>query len=168
MLTGSHLCRAVLAAAAFATTALPSVAAADSPFVLLLCATYTGTAVIADPSSVHFSGTGRSTLLGTSDNDGQIVITGPDSSCAGGLANTNTETLTAANGDQLVLTLHDVSCRVGPNVFRGSGTWEVTHGTGRFHGAIGHGTSSGGADFNLGQFALTLDGTIALAGGGNS
>ncbi len=38
---------------------------------------------------------------GTSEGD--AVITGLDNSCTGGLANVNSDTLTAANGDTLIL-----------------------------------------------------------------
>jgi hypothetical protein len=69
--------------------------ARTSPLFAASCA---GSAAYTSASTVHFSGTSNATLLGASTNSGDIV-TGPDASCTGGLANTNTETLRAANGD---------------------------------------------------------------------
>jgi hypothetical protein len=154
--------RPVILAISLMTVVLPNVASAAStgaPFE----ASYAGGAAFTSESTVHFSGSGTARLLGASTNSGDIVIHGPDPSCPGGLANTNVETLRAANGDILVLTMHDVSCPVGTNVYHGTGHWEVTGGTGRFLGASGLGTVEGGADFNQGRFAFTLVGTIVLA-----
>jgi hypothetical protein len=107
--------------------------------------------------------TGKATLLGASTNSGDIVIHGPDGSCPGGLANTDVETLRAANGDVLVLTMHDVSCPVSTNVYHGTGHWQVTRGMDRFPGATGQGTMEGDADFNPGRFAIAMVGTVVLA-----
>ena len=64
-------------------------------------ASYSGTAILTSPTSATFSGTGIATHLGASTNEAYSVVTGPDSSCPGGLANDHHETLTAANGDTL-------------------------------------------------------------------
>ena len=93
--------------------------------------------------TITFSGTGISTSLGLSTNAGYAQVTGFDSSCPGGLANVNYETLTGANGDSISLTSHDVGCEVSPGVYQGTGHWVVTGGTGRFSGATGQGPSSG-------------------------
>ena len=115
--------------------------------------------------TVTFSGTGISTHLGRGTNEGHIQITGPDSSCPGGLANVNNETPTAANGDSLMLTSYDVACPTTPGVFHGTGHWVVTGGTGRFSDATGHGTADGGRDFNQGRFSLHLTGTVSTPNG---
>jgi hypothetical protein len=122
---------------------------------------YAGTAAFTSATTVSFSGTGVAKFLLLSANKGQIEITGPDSSCPGGLANVNTETLTAASGDSLTLTMNDVSCPTSDGVFHGTGHWVVTGGTGRFSGATGQGASNGGADFNQGVFHFQLTGTIS-------
>ncbi|MDP9340711.1 MAG: hypothetical protein M3Q23_01110 [Actinomycetota bacterium] len=128
---------------------------------------YSGMAVTDFSSgTVDFSGTGISTQLGLSANEGHLQVTGPDSSCAGGLANVRNETLTAANGDLLMLTSHDVACPIGPLVFHGTGHWVVTGGTGRFSGATGQGTTDGTGDFMQGVFTLQLTGTISAPNGG--
>ena len=100
--------------------------------------------------------------MGKSTNLGEIVITGPATSCPGGVANTNTETLTSLDdGDQLVLRMDDVSCPISSVAFHGTGRWVVIGGTGRFAGASGAGTADGGADFNNGTFHPTLTGTVS-------
>ena len=157
----------VVLAIGLMTVALPGAASAASitatqsrvPFA----AAYAGSANFTSASTVHFSGTGVASSLGASSNSGVIVITGSDTSCTGGLPNSNPETLTAANGDVLVITMHDVACPVSEGVLHGTGHWEVSGGTGRFRGATGQGTSDGGADFNHGKFAFTLVGTLVLA-----
>jgi hypothetical protein len=128
-------------------------------------ASYSGRADFTSETSVLFQGTGIATDLGASTNEGHILITGPDSSCPGGLANINTATRTAANGDVLTLTASDVSCPIGQLVFQGTGHWVVTGGTGRFSGATGQGTIDGGADFNQHQFHIELTGTISVPNG---
>ena len=68
-------------------------ASADGPQVPLN-GTYSGVAA-ADfgTGTITFSGTGISTSLGLSTNAGYAQVTGFDSSCPGGLANVNYETL---------------------------------------------------------------------------
>ena len=77
----------------------------------------------------------------------------------------NYETLTAANGDSLMLTSNDVAYPISPGVFHGIGHFVVTGGTGRFSGATGQGTFNGYADFNRGVFALLVTGTISAPNG---
>jgi hypothetical protein len=122
---------------------------------------YSGTAVLTSPTSATFSGKGIATHLGASTNEAYSVVTGPDSSCPGGLANDHHETLTAANGDTLMLISYDVGCPMGPGMFHGIGHWVVTGGTGRFSGATGQGSFDGHSDFNQGVFSLQLTGIIS-------
>ena len=60
------------------------------------------------------------------------MVTGPDSSCPGGLANDHYETLTAANGDTLMLISYDVACPTGP----GAVPWNWSLGGDRGNGPI--------------------------------
>ena len=123
---------------------------------------YSGAASFSDPSvGSFFSGNGIATHLGASTNQGHAVLTGPDSSCSGGIANTHYETLTAANGDVLMITSYDVACPISPNVYHGTGHWVVSGGTGRFSGATGQGSFDGHSDFNQGVFSFQLTGTIS-------
>jgi len=129
-------------------------------------ASYSGTAAFTSATTALFTGTGIASHLGRSTNVNHITVTGPATSCPGGFANVNVETLTAANGDTLELTgPHDVGCPTRPGVVHGTGDWTVTGGTGRFAGATGQGTFVGGADFNTGRFSFQLTGTISAPGG---
>jgi hypothetical protein len=126
---------------------------------------YSGTAAFTSASTALFTGTGIASHMGRSTNENHITVSGP-ASCTGGFANINVETLTAANGDTLVLTGdQDQACPTGPNAVHGTGHWIVTGGTGRFAGATGQGTFDGRADFNQGTFSFQLTGTISAPGG---
>ena len=129
-------------------------------------ASYSGTATFNSAAGTAlFTGTGIASHLGRSTNENHITVSGP-ASCPGGFANKNVETLTAANGDKLMLTgPHDVGCPIRPGVVHGTGDWTVTGGTGRFAGATGQGTFDGGANFNTGTFSFQLTGTISAPGG---
>jgi hypothetical protein len=122
---------------------------------------YSGTSAFTSATTVTFSGAGISTYLGSSTNEGHVVVTGPDNSCPGGLANVNNETLTAANGDLLMFISYDVACPMRPGVFHGTGSWVVTGGTGRFSGATGQGTIDGYSDFNQGLFSFQMTGAVS-------
>ena len=123
---------------------------------------YSGTAVFPSGGTPQFSGTGIATHLGKSTNEGHVVFTAGTPACAGGLPNDNYETLTAANGDLLMIVSHDVGCPIGPYQYHGTGNWEVVGGTGRFSGATGQGTLDGRADFAKGKFAFELIGNISV------
>jgi len=126
---------------------------------------YSGTAAFTSATTALLTGTGIASYLGRSTNENHITVSGP-ASCPSGFANINIETLTAANGDTLVLTGdHDQACPTGPEAVHGIGDWTVTGGTGRFAGATGQGTFDGVADFNKGTFSFQLTGTISAPGG---
>jgi len=128
-------------------------------------ASFSGTAAFTSATTALFTGTGTASHLGRSTNVNHITVSGP-ANCPGGFANINIETLTAANGDTLVLTGdHDQGCPTGPNAVHGTGDWTVTGGTGRFARATGQGTFDGVADFNRGTFSFQLTGTISAPGG---
>ena len=128
-------------------------------------ASFSGTAAFTSATTALFTGAGTASHLGRSTNVNHITVSGP-ANCPGGFANINIETLTAANGDTLVLTGdHDQACPTGPEAVHGIGDWTVTGGTGRFAGATGQGTFDGVADFGQGTFSFQLTGTISAPGG---
>jgi hypothetical protein len=146
---------------AISTIGISATSANASDVQIPFDGTYSGTAAFG-PNGPFFNGTGISTHLGSGTNQGYSVITGFDnSSCLGGVANINYETLNAANGDLLYIASDDVACPTGPNMYNGTGTWVVTGGTGRFSGTTGYGTFEGHSDFNQGQFTMHLIGTIS-------
>jgi hypothetical protein len=124
---------------------------------------YSGTATSTSSTTLTLNGTGTATHLGFGANVGYVALVGQDNSCTGGLDAVNNETLTAANGDTLTLTINDVSCETSltSNVYNGTGTYVVNGGTGQFSGATGQGSFDGHADFNQGLFRFQLAGTIS-------
>ena len=127
-------------------------------------ADFSGTATTSQSSS-SFVGAGNASHMGHITTNGVADGFRPDSSCPGGVANTNTETLTAANGDTLTITSQDVACPTAPGVYHGTGQWTVTGGTGRFSGAGGQGSYDGSADFNAHTFTIDLTGTLVMSSG---
>jgi hypothetical protein len=125
-------------------------------------ATFAGSAAFTSQTTTSFNGSGTATRMGRITNVGGAAISGPDSSCPGGIANVNTETLTNNDGDTLTIASQDVSCPNSPGKYHGTGRWTVTRATGRFQGASGQGSLDGNADFNAGTFTITLTGTLAL------
>ena len=111
---------------------------------------------------LHFAGDGPASHLGESAivGDSQLVPSGPG--CFQIV--TDTVTLTAANGDQLVLTNSGEDCFDETGHIIGVATFTVTGGTGRFDGATGTGTTEVVATPNetglAGTFVLTLRGRI--------
>lgn len=147
------------AAGVLAMGASTAAASSSLPFRL----TVSGPAVFTSQYTVAFNGSGTGILMGAVINAGALQITGPDGSCPGGIANVNTELLTAADGDTLTLTSQDVSCPTGPGTFQGTGFWRIVGGTGRFEGATGTGTGTGSGDFNIGRITNTFTGSITLS-----
>jgi hypothetical protein len=122
-----------------------------------------GSAAFTSPTSVEFHGAGHATQMGKVTNSGLALLEPPSQTCAGGvlgIPNIHTETLTAANGDELVIRMENVGCPTGPFTFRGTGRWSVLSGTGRFEGVSGQGTNEGNADFESNTFQLLLTGRL--------
>lgn len=122
-----------------------------------------GSAAFTSPTSVEFDGAGTATHLGKFATAGAAVLGAPTELCPGGvlgIPNVHTETLTAADGDQLVIRMVNVGCPTGPFTFRGTGHWSVLSGTGRFEGVAGRGVNEGNADFATSTFELVLTGRL--------
>ena len=123
-----------------------------------------GAAAFTSPTTVEFHGAGQATHLGSFVAGGAAILDPPTGSCPGGvpgIPNVHTETLTAADGDELVVRMVNVGCPTGPFTFHGTGQWTVLSGTGRFEHATGQGTNEGNADFETGTFELVLTGTVS-------
>ena len=160
------ICHVVLvalgAAVTLAVLALTPATAANGqlPFKARL----SGTAVFTSPTTAEFDGAGHATHMGRIVGNGVAILDPPTGSCPGvapGIPNVHTETLTAANGDELVIRLVNVGCPTGPFTFHGTGHWTVLSGTGRFQGVTGQGTNEGDADFETSTFKLILTGTLS-------
>jgi len=132
-------------------------------------ATFSGVARFdppAAPTRALFDGSGEATHLGATVNMGVLAplqfVPTPECALGVGIPHTHLETLTAANGDQLYLEMIDLACPVDQTFmrFKGTGTWTVVDGSGRFADASGSGTAAGEADFIEGVYEFSLDGRL--------
>ena len=144
----------MLMAVAASGLAARSASAADlgDPFK----ASVSGTVSLTGPSTFTLDGAGKASHIGSMrDYQADGVFTGANT-------DTLTETLTAANGDTLTILCNQVLEEVSPGVFRGTDTWTVIGGTGRFSNATGSGTGETNVDLNVGTFTKKLTGVITI------
>jgi hypothetical protein len=88
-------------------------------------------------------GSGEATRLGHFQESALVVSNLASNPAPGCNTETRNTTLTAANGDEIMLYSTGVSCATGPTTGTASDTYQVVGGTGRFSGASGSGTSTG-------------------------
>lgn len=108
---------------------------------------------------LEIGGEGEATHLGRTE------IQGPSQVDLLQATQTGTSTLTAANGDTIVIAFAGTAAFSGPaptDPVTFEGTWVVIDGTGRFEDATGSGTYSGSAAGTVGQFIL--EGSISRPG----
>jgi hypothetical protein len=123
-------------------------------------ASYAGTCTISGTApilNVSCTATGHGTHVGKSSevvNLTQNLTTTPCPSAAG------TGTLTAANGDHLIVTTGGPTCPAQSGLVAISGTQTITGGTGRFAGASGTLTITGTVNPTTGATSYTLEGAI--------
>ena len=118
--------------------------------------------------TVESNGTGTSSHLGKDTYVSDLTVNWAAASSNGNggycAPASGPSTITAANGDTLTLQNTGAVCEVGatgssvPHTF--TGTYTITGGTGRFQGATGSGTETGG-DNGYGSSYYTLSGTIS-------
>jgi len=122
----------------------------------------TGSAAFTSATTVEFHTTGLATHLGNFVASGFADLFASTGNCPGGpnIPNVHTETLTAANGDELVIQMQNVACPTGPYTYHGIGHWTIIGGTGRFQNITGRGTNEGHADFEIGTFEMAYTGTL--------
>ena len=152
------LAAAIVVTALTPLAAMPAIAQQQLPFK----GAFSGTVTFTSQTTAAYQGSGTASHLGKSTIVESVQAVGQASSCSDGFAAQHTITLTAANGDQLFLVVTDDSCQVAPGVYEGTGTYEITGGTGRFADATGSGTFDGRGDFNTGTFLQKLEGTISF------
>lgn len=110
--------------------------------------------------ALDIPGAGIATHLGT------LTLAGPSEVNLFASTQTTTGTLTAANGDTLVLDFEGTVQFSGPNPsdpVTFTGTWTVQSGSGRFRRASGSGSYSGNAAGPSGE--LNLTGSLSNIGG---
>lgn len=122
-----------------------------------------------EPMMVGFCGPGclelEITGTGQATHMGRTKVTGPSQVNAILGQQTGTSTLTAANGDTIVIAFAGTVDFQGPNPtdpVSFQGEWHVTAGTGRFEAAEGAGTYSGTAAGPVGT--LLLVGSVSSPG----
>jgi hypothetical protein len=142
----------LMAVAASGVAASPASAANPSvPFK----ASVSGTVSFVDEVNFKLAGTGKASHLG------KVKRYQADGSFTDSNTDTLIETLTAANGDTLVIRCDQVLEEISPDVYHGTDTWTVIGGTGRFSNATGSGTGETHADLNAGTFTKEMTGAIA-------
>ena len=123
-----------------------------------------GTFVATSPTTVALTGTGNYEHLGLVHLGFTSTITG--SSTCGGFTAMEDDVFTAANGDTLLLSVHDVFCSTStPGAFTFTAVFIVTGGSGRFADASGSGNIQGTATFTsstTGTFSGSTSGTISF------
>jgi hypothetical protein len=115
-----------------------------------------GTVSLTSETTFELVGTVKANRIGNmSGYQADGYFTGPNTDAL-------TETLTAANGDTLIMLCNQVLAEIGPGVFRGTDTWTVLGGTGRFSNATGSGTGETTVDLNTGTFTKSMTGVITI------
>ena len=156
----------------------PAPAADQVPFDSYYAGTFTLAVDAAGGGDLQFAGAGIASHLGRGAVEGRSLTTpSPTDPLVSVIdAEHDAVTLVAANGDELYLS-NAGEDRLDPSdpdhiVIRGSGTFRVTGGTGRFAGATGAGTFevvAGVTGFGpagpVGTFELRFTGTITPRGG---
>jgi hypothetical protein len=155
--------RSLSVLAAAATLALTGGVNADAAPQVPFKGEFTGTMAFISQTSVAFSGTVQATYFGRGSTAGLATVLG--ATPEGCILNAHSETITAANGDQLMFQATDLACPIGPTTLHGTGHWVVTGGTGRFAGASGGGELEGESDFgpgfSPGTYQYTLTGSLS-------
>jgi len=117
----------------------------------------TGTFAFTSPTTAALTGTGNYEHLGMTAFAAVATITG--TAGCGGFTTTETDTYTAANGDEVLSSATLTICPTSTSgVFQSSGTFTVVGGTGRFAGASGSGALHALVTFT-GQFSGSFSGT---------
>jgi hypothetical protein len=156
---GLVLCVGV-AAPAFASPATPFSGSVNGTIQI------TGADANGNPTSAAYGGSGLANHLGRMQMQGNITITGPAATCSGGFSASHQDTLTAADGSQLLYTITESSCpRPGAQgTYDCTGVFTVTGGTGRFAATTGSGEWDGTVSFGpngAGVFSTTYSGVVS-------
>lgn len=118
-----------------------------------------GTASPTSSSTFTLAGSGVSIPLGKVSYTGNVTITGVSST--GVITDILNETLTAADGDTVTITCHQVADPTKtPGVYLGMDNWTVTSGTGQFSDATGAGVGTTSINLNNDTFDKAEAGTV--------
>jgi hypothetical protein len=144
--------------------AVPLQASAASlvPFHATVAETFT--AAVCDPFPslcVTIAGRGHATHLGRVREAATVVVDLASDPAPGCHTETRKTTLTAADGDQIMLDATGQNCATGPTTVTAVDAYVVTGGTGRFSGATGSGTIIAKIDLASGRARVTFRGLLS-------
>jgi hypothetical protein len=108
--------------------------------------------------TVHFTGPGRSTLLGNISVDATGVLNLVTLEYVGSAV------WTASNGDLFFGDFEGIFVPIGPDTFENHETFTITGGTGRIDGATGGGVAGGVGNPFAPEFLIPVDATISSPG----
>jgi len=145
------------------------------PKMVPFSASYSGTyqAQVVPPHVIitGTGGKGHATHLGNFELANKILVNlvrGPVEGCpVPGTTEAFTATLTAANGDTIVLEGTGHGCQTSPTTVSVVDTVQVTGGTGRFEGATGSITVRTAVDQAARSAVIHFDGVISRPGSGS-
>ncbi len=124
---------------------------------------FSGNFTLTSQTTATITATGNLEHLGLTTFAGSASAGQGSASCKGGFIVTEQDTFTAANGDKLFSSTHDVICPTSQTTDQVTGSWLITGGTGRFADAVGSGSTQGSAvatSMTAGTFSFTLTATI--------
>lgn len=147
----------------------------DEPRLVPFKASYSGTyqAQVVPPHVIitDTGGKGHATHLGSFELTNRILVDlvrGPVGGCpVPGSTEVFTATLTAANGDAIMLEGTGHGCQTSPTTVSVVDTVEVTGGTGRFEGATGSITVRTAVNQAAGSEVIEFEGVISRPGSGS-
>lgn len=151
-------------------TAIPSIASADAPFRTSFQEQFAAASCPAGTAPgmlcASVAGAGNASHLGRSSEAAAAVVNlaaaSPTTGCAPVVA---TASLTAANGDTLLLRTTGTFCQGANGAATDAGTYVVIGGSGRFAHASGEGTYSTNATIGqgfTGTSVTTMEGSLEL------
>ena len=155
-----HAIFALFTVGLFGLVTGPAAAATNRPVTVPFVGAVGGTVTATGPNTFALAGSGVDSVQGAVTYRGTVVVTSAPGVVP--LTDVLTETLTASNGDTLMIRCDQVATPIGTTgVLRGTDRWTVVAGTGRYAGANGSGT---GVTYiaNLHSFVKSFVGTITL------
>jgi hypothetical protein len=137
-------------------------AASLVPFKATVSETFTAGLCSPVPSlCVSITGTGHATRLGKIRESASVMSNLAAGVGPGCFSETRRTTLTAANGDQIILDAAGHNCATGPTTVTAMDAYVVTGGTGRFSGASGIGTITATIDQASATAVVTFSGLLS-------
>lgn len=113
---------------------------------------------------ITLTGTGEATHMGEIEESAFVTNNLASNPAPGCHTETRDTTLTAANGDQLMMHATGINCSTSPTTVTAVDSYVVTGGTGLFSGASGSGTNTGSINLANSTAVVTFEGTLSSPG----